>query len=160
MDNFCSYTEGSDELNLLNASATLIKERKPIDKETLQELAEYDDGLDNTLFLFDAGLEPKSAIVMFADALEYVTAQDQPENEIVKNMKQFFQKVGGNYLKFTDPNSKCIILPNTDENQQIIKTLCNWKPQLIPQIEEIDEENLIKIRRDQKLWNGFFKQDK
>lgn len=160
MDNFCSYTEGSDELNLLNASATLIKERKPIDKETLQELAEYDDGLDNTLFLFDAGLEPKSAIVMFADALEYLTAQDQPENEIVKNMKQFFQKVGGNYLKFTDPNSKCIILPNTDENQQIIKTLCNWKPQLIPQIEEIDEENLIKIRRDQKLWNGFFKQDK
>lgn len=159
MDNFCSYTEGSDELNLLNASATLIKERKPIDKETLQKLAEYDDGLDNTLFLFDAGLEPKSAIVMFADALEYVTAQDQPENEIVKNMKQFFQKVGGNYLKFTDPNSKCIILPDTDENQQIIKTLCNWQPQLIPQIEEIDEENLIKIRRDQKLWNGFFKQD-
>lgn len=159
MDNFCSYTEGSDELNLLNASATLIKERKPIDKETLQELAEYDDGLDNTLFLFDAGLEPKSAIVMFAYALEYVTAQDQPENEIVKNMKQFFQKVGGDYLKFTDPNSKCIILPNTAENQQIIKTLCNWKPQLIPQIEEIDEENLIKIRRDQKLWNGFFKQD-
>lgn len=160
MDNFCSYTEGSDELNLLNASTTLIKERKPIDKETLQELAEYDDGLVNTLLLFDAGLEPKSAIVMFAYALEYVTAQDQPENEIVKNMKQFFQKVGGDYLKFTDPNSKCIILPNTAENQQIIKTLCNWKPQLIPQIEEIDEENLIKIRRDQKLWNGFFKQDK
>jgi hypothetical protein len=49
---------------------------------------------------------------------------------------------------------------STAENQQIIKTLCNWKPQLIPQIEEIDEENLIKIRRDQKLWNGFFKQDK
>lgn len=121
MDDFRSYTEGSDELNLLNASAALIKERKPIDKETLQELAEYDDGLDNTLFLFDAGLEPKSAIVMFADALEYVTAQDQPENEIVKNMKHFFQKVGDNYLKFTDPNSKCIILPNTDENQQIIK---------------------------------------
>lgn len=160
MDNFCSYTEGSDGLNLLNASTTLIKERKPIDKETLQELAEYDDGLVNTLLLFDAGLEPKSAIVMFAYALEYVTAQDQPENEIVKNMKQFFQKVGGDYLKFTDPNSKCIILPNTAENQQIIKTLCNWKPQLIPQIEEIDEENLIKIRRDQKLWNGFFKQDK
>lgn len=114
MDDFRSYTEGSDELNLLNASAALIKERKPIDKETLQELAEYDDGLDNTLFLFDAGLEPKSAIVMFADALEYVTAQDQPENEIVKNMKHFFQKVGDNYLKFTDPNSKCIILPNTD----------------------------------------------
>lgn len=158
MDDFRSYTEGSDELNLLNASAALIKERKPIDKETLQELAEYDDGLDNTLFLFDAGLEPKSAIVMFADALEYVTAQDQPENEIVKNMKQFFQKVGDNYLKFTDPNSKCIILPNTDENQQIIKTLCNWKPQLIPQIEEIDEKNLIKIRRDQKSWNEFFKQ--
>lgn len=158
MDDFRSYTEGSDELNLLNASAALIKERKPIDKETLQELAEYDDGLDNTLFLFDAGLEPKSAIVMFADALEYVTAQDQPENEIVKNMKHFFQKVGDNYLKFTDPNSKCIILPNTDENQQIIKTLCNWKPQLIPQIEKIDEKNLIKIRRDQKSWNEFFKQ--
>lgn len=148
MDDFRSYTEGSDELNLLNASAALIKERKPIDKETLQELAEYDDGLDNTLFLFDAGLEPKSAIVMFADALEYVTAQDQPENEIVKNMKHFFQKVGDNYLKFTDPNSKCIILPNTDENQQIIKTLCNWKPQLIPQIEKNDEKNLIKIRRN------------
>lgn len=158
MDDFRSYTEGSDELNLLNASAALIKERKPIDKETLQELAEYDDGLDNTLFLFDAGLEPKSAIVMFADALEYVTGQDQPENEIVKNMKHFFQKVGDNYLKFTDPNSKCIILPNTDENQQIIKTLCNWKPQLIPQIEKIDEKNLIKIRRDQKSWNEFFKQ--
>lgn len=158
MDDFRSYTEGSDELNLLNASAALIKERKPVDKETLQELAEYDDGLDNTLFLFDAGLEPKSAIVMFADALEYVTAQDQPENEIVKNMKHFFQKVGDNYLKFTDPNSKCIILPNTDENQQIIKTLCNWKPQLIPQIEKIDEKNLIKIRRDQKSWNEFFKQ--
>ena len=160
MNNFRDYTEGADEPNLLNASTTLIKKGKAIDRGTLQKLAEYDDGLVNTLLLFDAGLEPKSAIVMFAYALEYVTAQDQPENEIVKNMKQFFQKVGGDYLKFTDPNSKCIILPNTAENQQIIKTLCNWKPQLIPQIEEIDEENLIKIRRDQKLWNGFFKQDK
>lgn len=159
MNNFRDYTEGADESNLLNASTTLIKKGKAIDRGTLQKLAEYDDGLVNTLLLFDAGLEPKSAIVMFAYALEYVTAQDQPENEIVKNMKQFFQKVGGDYLKFTDPNSKCIILPNTAENQQIIKTLCNWKPQLIPQIEEIDEENLIKIRRDQKLWNGFFKQD-
>lgn len=160
MNNFRDYTEGADEPNLLNASTTLIRKGKAIDRGTLQKLAEYDDGLVNTLLLFDAGLEPKSAIVMFAYALEYVTAQDQPENEIVKNMKQFFQKVGGDYLKFTDPNSKCIILPNTAENQQIIKTLCNWKPQLIPQIEEIDEENLIKIRRDQKLWNGFFKQDK
>lgn len=160
MNNFRDYTEGADEPNLLNASTTLIKKGKAIDRGTLQKLAEYDDGLVNTLLLFDAGLEPKSAIVMFAYALEYVTAQDQPENEIVKNTKQFFQKVGGDYLKFTDPNSKCIILPNTAENQQIIKTLCNWKPQLIPQIEEIDEENLIKIRRDQKLWNGFFKQDK
>lgn len=159
MNNFRDYTEGADEPNLLNASTILIKKGKAIDRGTLQKLAEYDDGLVNTLLLFDAGLEPKSAIVMFAYALEYVTAQDQPENEIVKNMKQFFQKVGGDYLKFTDPNSKCIILPNTAENQQIIKTLCNWKPQLIPQIEEIDEENLIKIRRDQKLWNGFFKQD-
>lgn len=159
MNNFRDYTEGADEPNLLNASTTLIKKGKAIDRGTLQKLAEYDDGLVNTLLLFDAGLGPKSAIVMFAYALEYVTAQDQPENEIVKNMKQFFQKVGGDYLKFTDPNSKCIILPNTAENQQIIKTLCNWKPQLIPQIEEIDEENLIKIRRDQKLWNGFFKQD-
>lgn len=159
MNNFRDYTEGADESNLLNASTTLIKKGKAIDRGTLQKLAEYDDGLVNTLLLFDAGLEPKSAIVMFAYALEYVTAQDQPENEIVKNMKQFFQKVGGDYLKFTDPNSKCIILPNTAENQQIIKTLCNWKPQLIPQIEEIDEENLIKIRRDQKLRNGFFKQD-
>lgn len=160
MNNFRDYTEGADEPNLLNASTTLIKKGKAIDRGTLQKLAEYNDGLVNTLLLFDAGLEPKSAIVMFAYALEYVTAQDQPENEIAKNMKQFFQKVGGDYLKFTDPNSKCIILPNTAENQQIIKTLCNWKPQLIPQIEEIDEENLIKIRRDQKLWNGFFKQDK
>lgn len=160
MNNFRDYTEGADEPNLLNASITLIKKGKAIDRGTLQKLAEYDDGLVNTLLLFDAGLEPKSAIVMFAYALEYVTAQDQPENEIVKNMKQFFQKVGGDYLKFTDPNSKCIILPNTAENQQIIKTLCNWKSQLIPQIEEIDEENLIKIRRDQKLWNGFFKHDK
>lgn len=160
MNNFRDYTEGAGEPNLLNASTTLIKKGKAIDRGTLQKLAEYDDGLVNTLLLFDAGLEPKSAIVMFAYALEYVTAQDQPENEIVKNMKQFFQKVGGDYLKFTDPNSKCIILPNTAENQQIIKTLCDWKPQLIPQIEEIDEENLIKIRRDQKLWNGFFKQDK
>lgn len=160
MNNFRDYTEGADEPNLLNASTTLIKKGKAIDRGTLQKLAEYDDGLVNTLLLFDAGLEPKSAIVMFAYALEYVTAQDQPENEIVKNMKQFFQKVGGDYLKFTDPNSKCIILPNTAENQQIIKTLCNWKSQLIPQIEEIDEENLIKIRRDQKLWNGFFKHDK
>lgn len=160
MNNFRDYTEGADEPNLLNASTTLIKKGKAIDRGTLQKLAEYDNGLVNTLLLFDAGLEPKSAIVMFAYALEYVTAQDQPENEIVKNMKQFFQKVGGDYLKFTDPNSKCIILPNTAENQQIIKTLCNWKSQLIPQIEEIDEENLIKIRRDQKLWNGFFKHDK
>lgn len=160
MNNFRDYTEGADEPNLLNASTTLIKKGKAIDRGTLQKLAEYDDGLVNTLLLFDAGLEPKSAIVMFAYALEYVTAQDQPENEIAKNMKQFFQKVGGDYLKFTDPNSKCIILPNTAENQQIIKTLCNWKSQLIPQIEEIDEENLIKIRRDQKLWNGFFKHDK
>ena len=160
MDNFREYTEGADETELLNASAALIRKGETIDEATRQDLAKHDDGLDNTRSLLDAGLERQSAIAMFADALEYATAQDQPENEIVKNMKQFFQKVGGDYLKFTDPNSKCIILPNTAENQQIIQTLCNWKPQLIPQIEEIDEENLIKIRRDQKLWNGFFKQDK
>lgn len=158
MDNFREYTEGADETELLNASAALIRKGETIDEATRQDLAKHDDGLDNTRSLLDAGLERQSAIAMFADALEYATAQDQPENEIVKNMKHFFQKVGGDYLKFTDPNSKCIILPNTDENQQIIKTLCNWKPQLIPQIEEIDEKNLIKIRRDQKSWNEFFKQ--
>ena len=158
MDNFREYTEGADETELLNASAALIRKGETIDEATRQDLAKHDDGLDNTRSLLDAGLERQSAIAMFADALEYATAQDQPENEIVKNMKHFFQKVGGDYLKFTDPNSKCIILPNTDENQQIIKTLCNWKPQLIPQTEEIDEKNLIKIRRDQKSWNEFFKQ--
>ena len=160
MDNFREYTEGADETELLNASAALIRKGETIDEATRQDLAKHDDGLDNTRSLLDAGLERQSAIAMFADALEYATAQDQPENEIVKNMKQFFQKVGGDYLKFTDPNSKCIILPNTAENRQIIQTLCNWKYQLIPQIEKIDEKNLIKIRRDQKLWNGFFKQDK
>ena len=160
MDNFREYTEGADETELLNASAALIRKGETIDEATRQDLAKHDDGLDNTRSLLDAGLERQSAIAMFADALEYATAQDQPENEIVKNMKQFFQKVGGDYLKFTDPNSKCIILPNTAENRQIIQTLGNWKYQLIPQIEKIDEKNLIKIRRDQKLWNGFFKQDK
>ena len=160
MDNFREYTEEADETELLNASAALIRKGETIDEATRQDLAKHDDGLDNTRSLLDAGLERQSAIAMFADALEYATAQDQPENEIVKNMKQFFQKVGGDYLKFTDPNSKCIILPNTAENRQIIQTLCNWKYQLIPQIEKIDEKNLIKIRRDQKLWNGFFKQDK
>ncbi|MEI3464070.1 MAG: hypothetical protein V8Q46_04435 [Bifidobacterium angulatum] len=158
MDDFRNYTEGSDEPDLLNALATLIKERKPIGKETLQELAEYDDGLDNTLFLFGAGLEPKSAIVMFADALEYAVTQGQTENDIVRNMKQFFQKLGDEYLKFINPNSKCINLPNTIENRQIIKTLRNWKPELISQTEEINEGDSIKIKRDQKLWNGFFKQ--
>lgn len=158
MDNFRSYTEGSDELNLLNASATLIKERKPIDKETLQELAKYDDGLDNTRSLLDAKPERQSAIAMFADALEYAVTQGQTENDIVRNMKQIFQKLGDEYLKFINPNSKCINLPNTIENQQIIKTLRNWKPELISQTEEINEGDSIKIKRDQKLWNGFFKQ--
>lgn len=158
MDNFRSYTEGSDELNLLNASATLIKERKPIDKETLQELAKYDDGLDNTRSLLDAKPERQSAIAMFADALEYAVTQGQTENDIVRNMKQIFQKLGDEYLEFINPNSKCINLPNTIENRQIIKTLRNWKPELISQTEEINEGDSIKIKRDQKLWNGFFKQ--
>ena len=160
MDNFRDYTEGADEPDLLNASAALIRKGRDIDETTRQELAEHDDGLDNTLFLRDAGLDRQSAIAMLADALEYAANQDQPENKIVKKMKQIFQKLGKEYLKFTNPGSKCITLPNTAENQQIIETLRHWKPQLIPQIEEINEENLIKIRRDQKLWNGFFKQDK
>lgn len=158
MNNFHDYTKGADEPDLLNASAALTREGKTIDEATRQELAEYDDGLDNTLFLLDAGLERQSAIAMFADALEYAANQDQPKNKIVKKMKQIFQKLGDEYLKFTDLNSKCITLPNTAENQQIIQAIPHWNPQLIPQIEEINEENLIKIRRDQKLWNGFFKQ--
>ena len=95
---------------------------------------------------------------MFADALEYAVTQGQTENDIVRNMKQIFQKLGDEYLKFINPNSKCINLPNTIENQQIIKTLRNWKPELISQTEEINEGDSIKIKRDQKLWNGFFKQ--
>lgn len=160
MDNFRDYTEGADEPDLLNASAALIREGRALDEATRQELAEYDDGLDNTLFLLDAGLERQSTIAMFADALEYAASRDQPENKIVEKMKQLFQKLGDEYLKFTDPNSKCITLPNTAENQQIIQAIPHWNSQLIPQTEEINEENLIKIRRDQKLWNGFFKQDK
>lgn len=160
MDNFRDYTEGANETELLNASAALIRKGKNIDEVTRQDLAEHDGGLDNTRFLLDAEPERQSAIAMFADALEYAVTHGQTENDIVRNMKQIFQKLGDEYLKFINPNSKCINLPNTDENQQIIKTLCNWKPQLIPQIEKIDEKNLIKIRRDQKLWNGFFKQDK
>lgn len=160
MDNFRDYTEGANETELLNASAALIRKGKNIDEATRQDLAEHDGGLDNTRFLLDAEPERQSAIAMFADALEYAVTHGQTENDIVRNMKQIFQKLGDEYLKFVNPNSKCINLPNTDENQQIIKTLCNWKPQLIPQIEKIDEKNLIKIRRDQKLWNGFFKQDK
>lgn len=159
MDNFRDYTEGADEPDLLNASAALIRKGRDIDETTRQELAEHDDGLNNTLFLRDAGLDRQSAIAMFAYALEYAVTHGQTENDIVRNMKQIFQKLGDEYLKFINPNSKYINLPNTDENQQIIKTLCNWKPQLIPQIEKIDEKNLIKIRRDQKLWNRFFKQD-
>lgn len=159
MDNFRDYTEGANETELLNASAALIRKGKNIDEATRQDLAEHDGGLDNTRFLLDAEPERQSAIAMFADALEYAVTHGQTENDIVRNMKQIFQKLGDEYLKFINPNSKCISLPNTDENQQIIKTLCNWKPQLIPQIEKIDEKNLIKIRRDQKLWNGFFKQD-
>ena len=158
MDNFRDYTEGADETELLNASAALIRKGKNIDEATRQDLAEHDDGLDNTRSLLDAEPERQSAIAMFADALEYAVTHGQTENDIVRNMKQIFQKLGDEYLKFINPNSKCINLPNTDENQQIIKTLCNWKPQLIPQIEKIDEKNLIQIRRDQKLWNGFFKQ--
>lgn len=146
MNNFHDYTKGADEPDLLNASAALTREGKTIDEATRQELAEYDDGLDNTLFLLDAGLERQSAIAMFADALEYAANQDQPKNKIVKKMKQIFQKLGDEYLKFTDLNSKCITLPNTAENQQIIQAIPHWNPQLIPQIEEINEENLIKIR--------------
>lgn len=84
MDNFRDYTEGADEPDLLNASAALIREGRALDEATRQELAEYDDGLDNTLFLLDAGLERQSTIAMFADALEYAASRDQPENKIVE----------------------------------------------------------------------------
>lgn len=84
MDNFRDYTEGADEPDLLNASAALIRKGRDIDETTRQELAEHDDGLDNTLFLRDAGLDRQSAIAMLADALEYAANQDQPENKIVK----------------------------------------------------------------------------
>lgn len=157
MDNFHDYTEGANEPDLLNASAALIKEGKAIDKKTLQKLAEYDDGLDNTLFLRKAGLERQLAIIMFADALEYTVSQDQPENKIVKKMKQIFQELGDEYLKFTAPNSKCILLPDTAENRQIVEAIQNLKSELIPQI-EINGEDSIKIKRDQKPWNEFFKQ--
>ena len=173
MDNFRDYTEGANETELLNASAALIRKGKNIDEATRQDLAEHDDGLDNTRSLLDAehddGLdntrspldaehERQSAIAMFADALEYAVTHGQTENDIVRNMKQIFQKLGDEYLKFINPNSKCINLPNTIENRQIIKTLRNWKPELISQTEEINEGDSIKIKRDQKLWNGFFKQ--
>ena len=49
MDNFRDYTEGADEPDLLNASAALIREGRALDEATRQELAEYDDGLDNTV---------------------------------------------------------------------------------------------------------------
>ena len=81
---------------------------------------------------------------MFADALEYAVTHGQTENDIVRNMKQIFQKLGDEYLKFINPNSKCINLPNTIENRQIIKTLRNWKPELISQTEEINEGDSIK----------------
>lgn len=173
MDNFRDYTEGANETELLNASAALIRKGKSIDEATRQDLAEHDNGLDNTRSLLDAehddGLdntrspldaehERQSAIAMFADALEYAVTHGQTENDIVRNMKQIFQKLGDEYLKFINPNSKCINLPNTIENRQIIKTLRNWKPELISQTEEINEGDSIKIKRDQKLWNGFFKQ--
>lgn len=158
MDNFRDYTEGANETELLNASAALIRKGKNIDEATRQDLAKHDDGLDNTRSLLDAEPERQSAIAMFADALEYAVTQGQTENDIVRNMKQIFQKLGDEYLKFINPNSKCINLPNTIENQQIIKTLRNWKPELISQTEEINEGDSIKIKRDQKLWNGFFKQ--
>lgn len=158
MNNFRNYTEGADETELLNASAALIRKGENIDEATRQDLAEHDDGLDNTRSLLDAEPERQSAIAMFADALEYAVTQGQTENDIVRNMKQIFQKLGNEYLKFINPNSKCINLPNTIENQQIIETLRNWKPELISQTEEINEGDSIKIKRDQKLWNGFFKQ--
>jgi len=158
MNNFRNYTEGADETELLNASAALIRKGENIDEATRQDLAEHDDGLDNTRSLLDAEPERQSAIAMFADALEYAVTQGQTENDIVRNMKQIFQKLGDEYLKFINPNSKCINLPNTIENQQIIETLRNWKPELISQTEEINEGDSIKIKRDQKLWNGFFKQ--
>lgn len=158
MDNFRDYTEGANETELLNASAALIRKGKSIDEATRQDLAEHDDGLDNTRSPLDAEHERQSAIAMFADALEYAVTHGQTENDIVRNMKQIFQKLGDEYLKFINPNSKCINLPNTIENRQIIKTLRNWKPELISQTEEINEGDSIKIKRDQKLWNGFFKQ--
>lgn len=158
MDNFRDYTEGANETELLNASAALIRKGKNIDEATRQDLAEHDDGLDNTRSPLDAEHERQSAIAMFADALEYAVTHGQTENDIVRNMKQIFQKLGDEYLKFINPNSKCINLPNTIENRQIIKTLRNWKPELISQTEEINEGDSIKIKRDQKLWNGFFKQ--
>lgn len=158
MDEFRYYTGGADEPELRAASAALIREGKAIDETTRQELAEYDDGLNNTLFLLDTGLDRQSAIAMFADALEYAASRDQPENKIVKKMKQIFQKLGEEYLRFISPNKKCIILPDTIENRQIVETIHSWKPLLIPQIEETNKEDLIKIKRDQKLWNGFFKQ--
>lgn len=158
MDNFRDYTEGANETELLNASAALIRKGKNIDEATRQDLAEHDDGLDNTRSPLDAEPERQSAIAMFADALEYAVTHGQTENDIVRNMKQIFQKLGDEYLKFINPNSKCINLPNTIENRQIIKTLRNWKPELISQTEEINEGDSIKIKRDQKLWNGFFKQ--
>ena len=158
MDNFRDYTEGANETELLNASAALIRKGKNIDEATRQDLAEHDDGLDNTRSPLDAEHERQSAIAMFADALEYAVTHGQTENDIVRNMKQIFQKLGDEYLKFINPNSKCINLPNTIENRQIIKTLRNWKPELISQTEEINEGDSIKNKRDQKLWNGFFKQ--
>ena len=118
MDNFRDYTEGANETELLNASAALIRKGKNIDEATRQDLAEHDDGLDNTRSPLDAEHERQSAIAMFADALEYAVTHGQTENDIVRNMKQIFQKLGDEYLKFINPNSKCINLPNTIENHQ------------------------------------------
>lgn len=100
MDNFRDYTEGANETELLNASAALIRKGKNIDEATRQDLAKHDDGLDNTRSLLDAEPERQSAIAMFADALEYAVTHGQTENDIVRNMKQIFQKLGDEYLKF------------------------------------------------------------
>lgn len=87
-----------------------------------------------------------------------LNATNADAEQIYRQKRVNHLKLGDEYLKFINPNSKCINLPNTIENQQIIKTLRNWKPELISQNEEINEGDSIKIKRDQKLWNGFFKQ--
>ena len=84
MDNFRDYTEGADEPDLLNASAALIREGRALDEATRQELAEYDDGLDNTLFLLDADLNVNQQLLCLPMLLNMQLVETNPKTRLLK----------------------------------------------------------------------------